>query len=68
MPCLSMTLPICFQEDSDSRLAIQEALSMMSTAFKNIDESKLKLMEALIMQNIEKVHFGKIILCLCATL
>ena len=34
---------------------------MMSEAFKNIDEANLKLLEALIMQNIEKVR------CSCFT-
>ncbi|KAK3091483.1 hypothetical protein FSP39_020174, partial [Pinctada imbricata] len=42
------------QEDSETKLAIQESLSLMSDAFKNIDSANQKLMEALLMQNIEK--------------
>ncbi|XP_056020008.1 proteasome adapter and scaffold protein ECM29-like [Ostrea edulis] len=41
-------------EDSESRLAVQESLSLMSSAYKEIDQSACKLMEALIVQNIEK--------------
>lgn len=43
------------QEESENKLAVQEALSMMASAFKGIDGSNMKLMEALIVQNIEKV-------------
>jgi hypothetical protein len=43
------------QEDSESRLAVQESLSLMSSAYSEIDQSACKLMEALIVQNIEKV-------------
>ena len=46
---------LIYQEESENKLAVQEALSMMSTAFKNIDSSNLRLMEAIIMENIEKV-------------
>ncbi|XP_061192483.1 proteasome adapter and scaffold protein ECM29-like [Saccostrea echinata] len=42
------------QEDSESRLAIQESLSLMSSAYSEIDQSASSLMEALITQNIEK--------------
>ncbi|XP_041357221.1 proteasome adapter and scaffold protein ECM29-like [Gigantopelta aegis] len=42
------------QEDSETRLAVQEALSMMSEAFKQLDDTNKKLMEALIMQSIDK--------------
>ncbi|XP_062591295.1 proteasome adapter and scaffold protein ECM29-like [Saccostrea cucullata] len=42
------------QEDSESRLAIQESLSLMSSAYSEIDQSACSLMEALITQNIEK--------------
>lgn len=46
----------CDQEESENRLAVQEALSMMSEAFSNIDESGQRQVEALIMQSIEKVN------------
>ncbi|XP_077867837.1 proteasome adapter and scaffold protein ECM29-like [Saccoglossus kowalevskii] len=41
------------KEDKDTRLHVQEALSMMSPALKNLEGPNLKLMEALIMSNIE---------------
>ena len=44
------------REDAENKLAVQEALSMMVGAFHSLDPSDLKLMEALIMQNIEKVR------------
>lgn len=47
---------LLLQEESDTKLAVQESLAMMSEAFKSLDGPNLKLMEALIMQNIEKVH------------
>ena len=40
---------------------------MMSEAFKNIDEANLKLLEALIMQNIEKVRIFSHLSCSCFT-
>ena len=36
-------------------LAVQEAMSMMAQAFKGLEGTNLMLMEALVMQNIEKV-------------
>ncbi|XP_046357928.2 proteasome adapter and scaffold protein ECM29-like isoform X1 [Haliotis rufescens] len=42
------------QEDNETRLAVQEGLSMMSEAFKHLDDNNKKLMEALIMQNMDK--------------
>ena len=36
-------------------MAVQEALSLMAAAFKNIDSANRQILEALIMQNIEKV-------------
>ncbi|ESP05333.1 hypothetical protein LOTGIDRAFT_103320 [Lottia gigantea] len=44
------------EEDTETRLAVQEALSLMSEAFKKLDETNLKLLEALIMQYIDKVE------------
>ena len=44
------------QEDTETRLAVQEALSMMSGAFQQIDSTNLQLLEALLMQNIDKVR------------
>ena len=46
---------LIYQEDDENRLAVQEALSMMSSAFSDVEPAKVKLVEALIMQNIEKV-------------
>ncbi|GFS17153.1 proteasome-associated protein ECM29-like protein, partial [Elysia marginata] len=47
---------IC-QEEGDTRLAVQEALSMMSDAFRNIDSTHMALMEALLLQNIDKEEY-----------
>ncbi|XP_005102218.1 proteasome adapter and scaffold protein ECM29 [Aplysia californica] len=44
------------QEEGDTRLAVQEALAMMSTVFCNLDETNKKLMEALLLQNIDKAE------------
>ncbi|CAG2238012.1 ECM29 [Mytilus edulis] len=43
------------KEDPETRLGVQESLSLMADAFKDIDPSCQSLMEALIMQNIEQV-------------
>ncbi|XP_033738890.1 proteasome adapter and scaffold protein ECM29-like [Pecten maximus] len=42
------------QEDTETRISVQEALSLMSEAFQNITGTNSTLMEALIMQNIDK--------------
>ncbi|KAL3868785.1 hypothetical protein ACJMK2_041546 [Sinanodonta woodiana] len=42
------------EEDADTRLAVQESLSLMAGALRDLSETNLKLMEALIMQNIDK--------------
>ncbi|CAG2227690.1 ECM29 [Mytilus edulis] len=42
------------KEDPETRLGVQESLSLMADAFKDIDPSCQSLMEALIMQNIEQ--------------
>jgi hypothetical protein len=47
------------QEDPETRLGVQESLSLMADAFKDIDPSCQTLMEALIMQNIDQVLRGK---------
>ena len=44
-----------FQVDSEMRLAVQEALSLMADAFKDLNESNTKIMEALLMEAIDKV-------------
>ncbi|CAH1774881.1 unnamed protein product [Owenia fusiformis] len=44
------------KEEGELKLAIQEALSMMSSAFKDLSGTNCALMEALILQNIEKVE------------
>ncbi|KAL4235658.1 hypothetical protein ACF0H5_004053 [Mactra antiquata] len=41
------------QADSEMRLAVQEALSLMASAFKDLDGSNRKLMEALLMEAID---------------
>ncbi|CAG5117500.1 unnamed protein product, partial [Candidula unifasciata] len=46
---------IC-QEEGDTRLAVQEALSLMSNAFSNLDTTNKQLLEALLLQNIDKVE------------
>lgn len=43
------------QEESENRLAVQEALSLLSEAFGHVDDSGQRQVEALIMQNIDKV-------------
>ncbi|XP_059151870.1 proteasome adapter and scaffold protein ECM29-like [Physella acuta] len=42
------------QEEGDTRLAVQEALSLMSQAYCNLDETNKQLLEALLLQNIDK--------------
>ncbi|XP_060085987.1 proteasome adapter and scaffold protein ECM29-like [Ylistrum balloti] len=42
------------QEDAETRLSVQEALSLMSEAFHDISGTNATLMEALVMQNIDK--------------
>lgn len=58
------------KEDVDNKLAVQEALSMMAQAYKNIDPANRKLLEALILQNVESgdsqarlvaVHYANIV-------
>lgn len=44
---------IC-REESETRLSVQESLSLMSEAFQGISGTNATLMEALIMQNIDK--------------
>ncbi|BFY99626.1 hypothetical protein BsWGS_02666 [Bradybaena similaris] len=46
---------IC-QEEGDTRLAVQEALSLMSNAFGDLDATNKQLLEALLLQNIDKVE------------
>lgn len=45
------------KEDSERRLAVQEALSLMAEPFRSQDEANKKLMEALIMENIDKAEY-----------
>lgn len=45
------------KEDSERRLAVQEALSLMAEPFRGQDETNKKLMEALIMENIDKAEY-----------
>ena len=44
-----------FQEESDTRLAVQEALSMMAPSYKNADSTILALVEALILNYVQQV-------------
>lgn len=48
---------LCFllQEDADTRLAIQEALSMMVGAYSNLEGAQRTLMEALVASYLIKV-------------
>uniref|UniRef100_A0A2C9KR44 TOG domain-containing protein n=1 Tax=Biomphalaria glabrata TaxID=6526 RepID=A0A2C9KR44_BIOGL len=42
------------QEDGETRMAVQEALSLMAEAFRSLDDTNQRLMEALLLQNIDK--------------
>uniref|UniRef100_T1J5P2 TOG domain-containing protein n=1 Tax=Strigamia maritima TaxID=126957 RepID=T1J5P2_STRMM len=42
------------QEDQNTRLAIQESLSMMLPAFRDLDSANKTVMEALLLSNVEK--------------
>ena len=44
-----------FQEESDTRLAVLEALSMMAPSYKNADSTILALIEALILNYVQQV-------------
>ena len=44
-----------FQEESDTRLAVQEALSMMAPSYKTADSTILALIEALILNYVQQV-------------
>jgi hypothetical protein len=48
------------------RLAVQEALSLMADAFKDLNESNMKIMEALLMEAIDKVT--QLFICYTVTL
>lgn len=50
------------QEQSDTRLAVQEALSMMAPSYKNADSTILALIEALILNYVQQVS-AEIIPC-----
>lgn len=52
---------VCFQEEPDVRLAIQEALSMMVGAYANLQGALLNLMEALVAAYIVKVSVRRAI-------
>lgn len=43
------------------RLAVQEALSLMADAFKDLNESNMKIMEALLMEATDKVRKHSIV-------
>lgn len=49
------TLGFLLQEDADTRLAIQEALSMMVGAYSNLEGAQRTLMEALVASYLMKV-------------
>ena len=44
-----------FQEESDTRLAVQEALSMMAPSYKKADATILALIENLILSYVQQV-------------
>ena len=50
-----IVMPFFFQEESDTRLAVQEALSMMAPSYKNADSTILALIEALILNYVQQV-------------
>lgn len=52
---LDINTCISFQEDPDTRLAIQEALSMMVGAYTSLEGAPRTLMEALVASNLIKV-------------
>ena len=47
------------QEEADVRLHVQEALSLMAVAYKELQGPNMQIMEVLIMSNIEKVGVYK---------
>lgn len=49
------TLILVLQEDADTRLAIQEALSMMVGAYTNLEGAQRTLMEVLVASYLIKV-------------
>lgn len=53
--CKVKTLGFVLQEDADTRLAIQEALSMMVGAYSNLEGAQRTLMEALVASYLIKV-------------
>jgi len=42
------------KEQGENRMAVQEALALMAPALRNIDAKNMQILEAMIMQNIEK--------------
>ena len=42
-------------EDTENRFAIQETLSLMADEFNDLEPTKLKQMEAIVMQNVDRV-------------
>ena len=54
MTTLLIMMPF-LQEESDTRLAVQEALSMMAPSYKNADSTILALIEALILNYVQQV-------------
>lgn len=56
MGCLlDVNTQVSFQEEPDTRLAIQEALSMMVGAYTCLEGAPRTLMEALVASNLIKV-------------
>lgn len=53
--CKVKTLILVLQEDADTRLAIQEALSMMVGAYTNLEGAQRTLMEVLVASYLIKV-------------
>ena len=46
-----------FQEESDTRLSVQEALSMMAPSYRKADATILALIESLILNYVQQVPF-----------
>jgi len=43
------------QEEGEVKSAIQETLALLASSFTDLDQTKMTQMEAVIMQNIDKV-------------
>ena len=51
-----LLIVVNFQEDGEVKSAIQETLALLAASFDDLDHTKQMQMEAVIMQNMEKVN------------